>query len=443
MAWSSDAWARIARSVGARAGLALERDTERVESVFADAARDAGLNRDAFAELVADDPERIDALVDALTIGETYFFRDPGHFEFLRKEIIPDVLDRRGSDHAFRAWSAGCASGEEAWSLAILFAREGLENARVIATDVSRPALEKARRATYGQWSFRGEMAALADPFLEREGNARRVPAGLRSRVEFERHNLALDALPSLARGLWGFDVIFCRNVLLYLSREKVTEVFRSLHACLADGGWLIVGPSDPTPVGFEAVLRGGGVFYRRNDGLAREPVVRIVSQPPQATIPRASAQETRVRPAPPSLKAQPPPDATLEVRTLANTDERAAERLCATLRARAPDSIELSYLHAVLLLALGRVDDAIRVTRQVLYLDRSLAVGHFLLGSALLRRGDAAAARRSFSASAALAASLAPDEPVPLADGETAGRFRHAAASQVVLLDATEGSSR
>ena len=141
----------------------------------------------------------------------------------------------------------------------------------------------------------------------------------------------------------------------------------------------------------------------------------------------------------PPSLTLTPSTDRLSEIRQLANTDERAAERRCAALRTREPDSIEVAYLHAVLLLALGRVDDAVRAARQVLYLDRSLAAGHFLLATAFLRRGDVSEARRAFATSAKLAGALAPDDTVPLADGETAGRFRNAAASQLELLDATE----
>lgn len=446
-AWSNETWAGLARHVGARAGLAVERDAEHAEIVFARAARDAGLSDDAFVARAANNPEALDALVDTLTVGETYFFRNPGSFEFLRREVIPDILARRGATHPLRIWSAGCASGEEAWSLAMIFARDGLENARVHATDVSRPALEKARRGIYGPWSLRGGGAALAKSRLEREGNTWRVPEDLRRRVEFDRQNLALDALPSPARGLWGFDVIFCRNVLLYFYPAMVAQVFRKLHSCLADGGWLFLGTSDPSPAGFEAVVRDEGVFYRRAEAPSVETTVAASARRPRRKS-RVPAPAVRVskRPAPPApaLPTQRPPltpstDRLSEIRQLANTDERAAERRCAALRTREPDSIEVAYLHAVLLLALGRVDDAVRAARQVLYLDRSLAAGHFLLATAFLRRGDVSEARRAFATSAKLAGALAPDDTVPLADGETAGRFRNAAASQLELLDATE----
>ena len=443
-AWTNEAWERLAGAVGLRAGLAIERDVGRAEIVFARAAREAGLSKDGFAKRALNDPEALDALVDELTVGETYFFREPGQFEFLRQEAIPDVLARRGATHPLRIWSAGCASGEEAWSLAMVFARDGLENARVHATDVSRPALEKARRGIYGPWSFRGEGAALAQRWLERDGKEWRVPADLRHRVGFARHNLAFDALPSPARGLWGFDVIFCRNVLLYFDPKTVERVFRGLHACLADGGWLFLGASDPSPAGFVPVVRNEGVFYQRVDApsvehavaaLAPGPVARARAKQPRVPVGRVS----RKRPASPSPTAPPPHDLLLEVRQLANRDERAAERLCAALRMRVPDSIEVTWMHAILLLALGRVDDAIGAARQVLYLDRSLAAGHFLLGAAFLRRADVGAARRAFATAAALAGAVAPDDSVPLADGETAGRFRNAATSQLELLDATE----
>lgn len=455
-AWSNEAWERLAAAVERRAGLAIGRDVERAEVVFDLAAREAGLSKHGLATRALKDPDALDALVDALTVGETYLFRDPGQFEFLRQEAIPDVLARRGETHPLRIWSAGCASGEEAWSLAMVLARAGLDNAQVHATDVSRPALEKARRALYGPWSFRGSGETLAQPWLERDGNEWRVPANLRGRVEFARHNLAWDPLPSPARGLWGFDVIFCRNVLLYFSEETVERVFRGLHACLAVGGWLFLGASDPSPAGFEPVVRNEGIFHRRTDAPAAEwaspafaatPVVNPQARLEPGKRPRSAAKQTRApvgrrsrRPAAPAPAATSAPEDPLqEVRHLANRDERAAERLCATLRTRMPDSIEVAWMHAILLLAQGRVDDAVGAARQVLYLDRSLAAGHFLLGAALLRRADVGAARRAFATSAALAGALAPDDAVPFADGETAGRFRHAATSQLELLDATE----
>ncbi len=441
--WSNASWERLAHDVAARAGLALERDIGHAEMVFARAAQEAGEAPATFAAHVAPDPEQLDALVDVLTIGETYFFRDPGLFEFLRREAIPDILARRGAAHPLRAWSAGCASGEEAWSLAILFADQGLAHERIVATDVSRPALEKARRGVYGGWSFRGEGTALTGRWLEDDENDRRVATALRDRVGFTRHNLTLDEMPSPARGLSDLDLILCRNVLLYLSREKVEQVFAGLRASLVEGGWLFLGPSDPAPAGFEVVVRDEGVFYRRASAAAAPaaaahedvPVRRPRSKPP---VVAASAARTKKAP-PPAPEPPPPGDALAELRLLANTDERAAERRCRALLAQAPDAIDVAYLHAVLLLALGRLDEAVRAIRRVLYLDRSSAAGHFFLAQALLKRGDRPGARRAFATSLALAQALAPTDAVALGDGETAGALANAAVTQLLLLDAKE----
>jgi chemotaxis protein methyltransferase CheR len=126
-----------------------------------------------------------------------------------------------------------------------------------------------------------------------------------------------------------------------------------------------------------------------------------------------------------------------LHVRALANVEAARAERACAAAAARHPLSAELHHLHAVLLLELARDDEAARAARRVIYLDRSLAVGHFTLGSILWRRGDRAGARRAYGNARDLCAARPADEVVPLADGEPAGRLAEAAAAQLAVLDA------
>jgi chemotaxis protein methyltransferase CheR len=124
-----------------------------------------------------------------------------------------------------------------------------------------------------------------------------------------------------------------------------------------------------------------------------------------------------------------------LHVRALANVDAARAESVCAAAVARHPVAAELHYLHAVLLMDLGRDDEAVRVLRRVVYLDRELALAHFTLGAVLLRLGDLAGARRAYRNARDLCAARPPDEVVPLSDGEHAGRLAEAAAAQWALL--------
>jgi chemotaxis protein methyltransferase CheR len=133
------------------------------------------------------------------------------------------------------------------------------------------------------------------------------------------------------------------------------------------------------------------------------------------------------------------PAAGTVRVRALANVDPGGALRTCAESAARHPLATELHYLHAVLLLERGRDEEAVDAARRALYLDRSLAIVHFLLGSILQRRGDWAGARRAYRNAREICAARPAEELVPLAEGEAAGRLAEAAAAQLAILEAVE----
>src|SRR5579883_507446 len=272
------ALARIAELLYAHAGLrfAPPRDGSLADAVSRAMER-AGL-RDLgdYALRLATGGASLDELCDEATVGETYFFREPEQFEFLRRHALPELLWRRGERHAMRLWSAGCASGEEAWSLAMLLEQEGLGGrSHVLATDISRAALARALRGVYGRWSLRGEAAARARPWLraaerERGGPTFAVDERLRRLVAFDYLNLASDAYPAIARGAFSLDVVLCRNVLIYFDRDIVARVVRRLYDSLADGGWLVLASTDPSPLPlapFHGVMTAGGMFYRRAPG--------------------------------------------------------------------------------------------------------------------------------------------------------------------------------
>jgi chemotaxis protein methyltransferase CheR len=148
------------------------------------------------------DESIFDMLITSLTVSETYFFREPRQFEFIRLHILPELQRERPLDAELRFWSAGCASGEEAYSLAILLEQERLaQRACVLATDISGAVLSLARKASYNSWSFRGnDTDAMAQYFFRR--NDRFVLQDrFRQRVAFRSLNLAVENYPSLATG--------------------------------------------------------------------------------------------------------------------------------------------------------------------------------------------------------------------------------------------------
>lgn len=478
--WTEPAFEAVARLLGARTGLAFapgrcgdaEAGIRRAmaRARVADAGRYLALLE--AAELTLDD------LITELTVGETYFFREPAQFELIRREVIPDVLRRRGQGHALRVWSAGCASGEEAYSLAIVVEEAGLAGrAHILGTDILRGALARAREASYGTWSLRGVDDGVTHRYFRQTHDRRLLDERISKRVAFEFLNLARDAYPSLATGAWGMDLILCRNVLIYFDRETIARVARGLHATLADGGWLLTGPSDPPladEAPYETVVTPAGVFYRRTGARGRlfmpsrelppawsppaMPVMALeqgaVAVPPreklvtpepeaargvlaQARAALAEGDYDRVLELAQSSEADAAA-ATLRLQALANqAGSEEAAKAAATEAQRHPLAAELHFLHAILLLDLGHDEAAERAIKRALYLDRSLAVAHFLLGSILRRLGNAEGARRAYENARDLARARPAEEPLALGDGERAGRLVEATTAELALLGA------
>lgn len=193
-------------------------------------------------------PEELDAVVEILTTNETYFFRESYQLETFTEEVLPEILKRKRAEgkKSLRIWSAGCSSGEEPYTLAMLLAREPSLHGwewEVFATDISRRALTQARSARYRRHAFRAGVPEWANRFLPLSGNGERtVSEDIRRRVTFAAINLMDADRLSLVRRL---DAIFCRNVLIYFdeaSRRKTVELFWEK---LQPGGFLFLGHSE------------------------------------------------------------------------------------------------------------------------------------------------------------------------------------------------------
>ncbi|WP_163870956.1 CheR family methyltransferase [Myxococcus eversor] len=267
--WSHEGFPAVLALVEERAGLAPPSCPASAEEGISRAMARAGLSDfDEYRARITSDSAAMDDLLTELTIGETYFFRTPEHFEFLRRVVLPELRERHGPDYTVKMWSAACSSGEEPYSMAALLMNEGWgEHMAVYATDVSRTALARARRAHYGEWSLRGPWAERMRVHLRPEGRQYVLSPEVKQRVRFNYLNLALDTWPSPESGIWKLDVVFCRNVLIYFNGSTIEAVARRLHASLGEGGVLFTGPSDP-PLGglapLEPILTEWGVFYRR-----------------------------------------------------------------------------------------------------------------------------------------------------------------------------------
>jgi chemotaxis protein methyltransferase CheR len=239
------------------------------------------------------DAELQQVLVEALAVGETYFFRDPALFDTLAREILRPLIEaRRAGTRHLRMWSAGCASGEEAYSLAMLVA--GLLpdwrawNLSILATDLDRAALARARDATYGTWSMRADLPLQARRFLLPAGEGRwQVDPELARRVHFAPLNLVAADWPA---GITAMDLVLCRNVLIYFSPARARAALGRLGQALTDDGWLVTGSVDVPAGDLPALTRtaAGSLTTLRRE---RTAVVTVPVAPAAADDEDATGQ--------------------------------------------------------------------------------------------------------------------------------------------------------
>ncbi|TPV93842.1 MAG: protein-glutamate O-methyltransferase CheR [Myxococcales bacterium FL481] len=214
---------------------------------------------DGHAELVT--------LVEQLTTHETYFFREEYQLDAFREEILTDLVDRLGSRKRLSIWSAGCSTGEEVYTLAMILLDDGRFqdwHVRIVGSDISREVLAKARAARYSERSFRTTPPETIARYFEADGDYRRVADEVRDLCSFAQINL-LET--ERYRILGSCNVIFCRNVLMYLAAEARSQVVDAFYDRLAPGGWLLLGHSESllnVSTRFELANLEKDLVYRR-----------------------------------------------------------------------------------------------------------------------------------------------------------------------------------
>ncbi|OEU67778.1 MAG: chemotaxis protein CheR [Desulfovibrio sp. S3730MH75] len=213
--------------------------------------------------------KELELFINQLTIGETYFFRDPDTLKALELEVLRNMNGKgSGSGGAVRIWSMACATGEEPYTLAMMCHRSHILS-EILGTDIDSEALTKAREGCFRKWAFRVESNNFQEVYFK-SGSPRyfNLDHAIKSKVNFSRLNLMGDELPVF---LMGMDVVLCRNVLIYFSEIAVKSVLDKIWSSLNYGGWLVVTPSESaliTAYGkFEPVNVGAVLLFRKNKG--------------------------------------------------------------------------------------------------------------------------------------------------------------------------------
>ena len=248
----SDSSSRIlAGLLEARTGQQLTMSRRwRIETALASLLRERGIA--TLDELITilvmgREPSLSQRVVEALLNNETYFFRDRSPFDLLGATVLPRLAETRAASKRIRIWSAGCSTGQESYSLALLFAEDPARWAGwsidIVGSDVSESAVARARSGLYTQFEVqRGLGIAQMIRWFEETGDGWRAVEPLRKNIRFQVHNL-LEAPPHPGAG--QFDIVLCRNVLLYLNADKKRLAFDRLASALAPDGMLMLGAGE------------------------------------------------------------------------------------------------------------------------------------------------------------------------------------------------------
>jgi chemotaxis protein methyltransferase CheR len=245
----------------------------RIETALAALLRERGIA--TLDELITilvmgKEPNLSQMVVEALLNNETYFFRDRSPFDVLQRHALPELAQKRASSKRLRIWSAGCSTGQEVYSLSMLFAEEAEKwrgwSIDILGTDVSSSCIDRARAGSYSQFEVqRGLGISQMIKWFEECADGWRAVEELRRPVRFQVHNL-LEAAPHPG----GFDIVLCRNVLLYLNPDKKAVSFERLAGAMAEDGWLMLGAGE-TVIGqtgkLGADINARGLYRLIGDG--------------------------------------------------------------------------------------------------------------------------------------------------------------------------------
>lgn len=220
---------------------------------------------------------QIEILAKKLTIGETYFLREQKTINALEKKVLPDLIEKQSKkDKSLRIWSAGCCTGEEPYTIAILLTRLIPDyedwSIRIYGTDINPDFLQKASVGIYRSWSFRGTPYWFKNKYFNKVGdNLYEIIPSIKKMVQFSYKNLVNDGYSVPNSRYFNLDIIFCRNVLMYFNSRTAKDIGEMFYKSLHDDGWLVVGASETSHILFPdyiSVTFPGAILYRKDSNL-------------------------------------------------------------------------------------------------------------------------------------------------------------------------------
>ena len=408
---SSLAAVRVRELIASRLGLALstnrQADVEMAVGASFPGAVRMEESLDRLAALPADSPE-LGQLAARLTVGETYFFRDEPTVRALSGSILPALIAARRKQERMqiRLWSAGCATGEEVYSLAILL--DGLIpdqpdwKITILATDFNPSALRAAEVGRYTQWSLRSTPLWIRERYFRPcAGQRYEIDPKIRRMVTFSQLNLVEERYPSVQTNTVAMDLILCRNVLMYFTAAAARTTAARLVEALGTGGWLSVTPAEATAELFRPLITvnfPGSIFFQkgqaRSPTLWPAPVRSSMSDADLPPVPEAARPPAMVSPstlgevAP--LSESDPAMVLQRARALADQGQLERAHLdCETVLTRDPLCLEAYLLLTAIYQEQGEVSAAVETARRAIYLAPECVPARLALGNLLQQVGE------------------------------------------------------
>ncbi|MCL4512839.1 MAG: hypothetical protein M1421_02370 [Candidatus Eremiobacteraeota bacterium] len=373
--------------------------------------------------------KQIQILARYLVVGETYFFREPKTMEVLEKQILPELISLKQKDQKhIRIWSSGCATGEEAYSAAILLHRLLPDfdqwDIQIIGTDLYSGFLRKAAFGSYTTWSFREALSWDLTQYFTKANSGWRIIPCLKKKVAFKQLNLADEQYPSPFDLSDSMDLIFCRNVLMYFSAEKTKQIVRRFYSSLVQGGWLVVSPAELSQTWFsqfEPISFHGTTVYRKRGSYSciKEDQAVLESEKPSELEKfkfQVQSQEKKF------VEGK----FLDKIRELANQG-KLKEALLLSSQGIKEKSLnkELYIFRAAILQELNQMDEAAQSLNKLLSLDPEYVMAYFSLGSLAVKKGKLQEGRKWFKQVLRLLANYGKEDQIPGSEEMSAAQLK------------------
>jgi chemotaxis protein methyltransferase CheR len=439
------------------------------------------------------DNEQSKLLASYLTVGETYFFREKKALDYLEQIYLPELIrKRKGKSQQLRIWSAGCATGEEPYSIAILLQKVIPDiknwNITINATDINPTFIDKAKKGIYSNWSFRKTPESFkTNHFQKLDKNFYQINDSIKKMVTFSFLNLASDNYPSPKNNTSNFDIILCRNVLIYFSAEGIKTVTSKFYESLIKQGILLVSPVETSSLlssQFEPVSHPGNTIFKKGVGnkniLSETTVLKSFNtrlteikrlrgiQEKKAVLKSFYQTDTKTNSKRPeylsenketeeSLSVNYEYENALELYNSGLLDEaekllntlitkkRSSQKLCFLLLAKIyanqgqlaksaecchktihsdKINIEAHYLLSNVYNEQGEIKEATNSLNNTLFLDPDFVMAHFLLGNIYMKTGEISKCKKHFENALKSLSKYNTEEILATSDGLTAGRL-------------------